>query len=145
MHEFNLKKFTSKIYRFHNKCLKPMIDKTLFNFHCLGWGHHHWPWKNLLIRTQNFLTLSGGKNKYLIKLILTYNCLRSKEEDLTEIEKSGCLYQAGIDKQGRPVIVFIGKWFKPDSVNLDQALLYLIRVLNPVVDKDYSVVYFCTR
>jgi len=70
---------------------------------------------------------------------------RAKEEDLTEIEKSGCLYQAGIDKLGRPVIVFIGKWFKPDSTNLDQALLYLIRVLDPVVDKDYSVVYFCTR
>ena len=34
---------------------------------------------------------------------------RSKEEDLTEIEKSGCLYQAGVDKQGRPVIVFIGE------------------------------------
>jgi len=56
---------------------------------------------------------------------------RAKEEDLTEIEKSGCLYQAGIDKLGRPVIVFIGKWFKPDSTNLDQALLYLIRVLDP--------------
>ena len=98
-----------------------------------------------MIRTQNFLTMSGGKNYHLIKLILTYICLRSKEEDLTEIEKSGCLYQAGIDKQGRPVIVFIGKWFKPDSVNLDQALLYLIRVLNPVTDKDYSVVYFGTR
>ena len=91
------------------------------------------------------------KNKNKSGLILskslkiTSNCLRAMEEDLTEIEKSGCLYQAGIDKLGRPVIVFIGKWFKPDSVSLDQALLYLIRVLNPVVDKDYSVVYFCTR
>ena len=99
-----------------------------------------------MIRTQNFPILSGGKNSHLIiKLILTYMCLRSNEEALTELEKSGCLYQAGIDKLGRPVIVFIGKWFKPDSVSLDQALLYLIRVLNPVVDKDYSVVYFCTR
>ena len=34
---------------------------------------------------------------------------RSKEEDVKEIEKSGCLYQAGVDKQGRPVIVFIGE------------------------------------
>jgi len=70
---------------------------------------------------------------------------RSKEEDVTELEKSGCLYQAGIDKQGRPVIVFIGKWFKPETATLDKALLYLIRVLEPVVDRDYSVVYFCTR
>ena len=55
------------------------------------------------------------------------------------------MYQAGIDKQGRPVIVFIGKWFKPDLVSLEQALLLLVRVLDPVVGKDYSVVYFCTR
>ena len=33
-----------------------------------------------------------------------------REEDLTEFEKTGSLYQAGIDKQGRPVIVFIGKY-----------------------------------
>ena len=64
---------------------------------------------------------------------------------MTEIEKLGCLYQAGVDRQGRPVIVFIGKWFKPDLVSLEQALLYLIRVLDPVVDRDYSVVYFCSR
>lgn len=70
---------------------------------------------------------------------------RSKEEDLTAIEKSGCLYQAGVDKQGRPVIVFIGKWFKPDSVTLEQALLYLIRTIDPVVERDYSVVYFCAK
>jgi len=70
---------------------------------------------------------------------------RAKDEDLTEIEKFGCLYQAGVDKQGRPVIVFIGKWFKPDLVSLEQALLYLVRVLHPVVERDYSVVYFCTR
>ena len=29
--------------------------------------------------------------------------------------------------------------------SLEQALLYLIRVLDPVADTDYSVVYFCTR
>merc|ERR1719474_658938 len=70
---------------------------------------------------------------------------RAKEEDLTEIEKSGCLYQAGIDKFGRPVIVFIGKWFKPDLTSLEKSLLYLIKVLDPVVERDYTVVYFCTR
>jgi len=70
---------------------------------------------------------------------------RSKEEDLTELEKSGCLYQAGVDKQGRPVIVFIGKWFKPETITLEKALLYLIRTLDPIVDRNYSVVYFCSR
>jgi len=78
---------------------------------------------------------------------LEWNALREKanEEDLTEFEKTGCLYQAGVDKQGRPVIVFIGKWFKPGSVDMEKAVLYLIRTLEPVADSDYSVVFFCTR
>jgi hypothetical protein len=70
---------------------------------------------------------------------------KANEEDLTEFEKTGSLYQAGIDKHGRPVIVFIGKWFKPGSVDMEKALLYLIRILEGVADKDYSVVFFCTR
>ena len=52
------------------------------------------------------------------------------EEDLSEFVKTGSLYEAGVDKQGRPVIVFIGKWFKPGSVDMEKALLYLIRVRN---------------
>ena len=42
-------------------------------------------------------------------------------------------------------IFFPGKWFKPETVDMTQALLYLIRILDPVVERDYSVVYFCTR
>lgn len=76
-----------------------------------------------------------------------WNSLREKasEEDLTELEKTGSLYQAGVDKQGRPVVVFIGKWFKPGAVDMEKALLYLIRILDPIADKDYTVVFFCTR
>ena len=97
-------------------------------------------------QNSDFSDLARRYNKkFKVILTFTFFIFRAKEEDLTEIEQSGCLYQAGIDKLGRPVIVFIGKWFKPDSVSLDMALLYLIRVLDPVVDKDYSVVYFCTR
>lgn len=70
---------------------------------------------------------------------------RSREEDLGAVERSGSLYQAGVDRQGRPVIVFIGKWFKPEAATLEQALLYLIKQLHPVVERDYSVVYFCTK
>jgi len=38
-------------------------------------------------------------------------CIYFREEDLTELEKTGSLYQAGLDKQGRPVIVFIGEFY----------------------------------
>ena len=65
-----------------------------------------------MITTRSSVILSRGKNIYIIHFFFRYLhdlFYRAKEEDLTEIEKSGCLYQAGVDKLGRPVIVFIGK------------------------------------
>ncbi|KAL5010400.1 hypothetical protein ScPMuIL_012705 [Solemya velum] len=69
---------------------------------------------------------------------------RSKSEDLTEISMLRCLYRTGVDKHGRPVIVLIGKHFPANEVNLEKALLYLIRILDPVADQDYIVVYIHT-
>lgn len=70
---------------------------------------------------------------------------RAQEEDLTSIEDTNCIYRAGYDKQGRSVIVFIGKWFRHSQINLEKALLYLVRTVDPIVDQDYVVVYFHTR
>ncbi|XP_047741580.1 protein GDAP2 homolog [Hyalella azteca] len=69
---------------------------------------------------------------------------RSKTEDLREISGIGCLYHCGHDKLGRPVIVFIGKWFKYNEINLEKAVLYLLRVLEPVAHSDYVIIYFHT-
>lgn len=69
---------------------------------------------------------------------------RARTEDLSEISGIGCLYQSGTDKWGRPVIVFIGKWFNFNNINLDKALLYLIHLLDTVCKDDYIVIYFHT-
>ncbi|XP_050689363.1 protein GDAP2 homolog [Eriocheir sinensis] len=69
---------------------------------------------------------------------------RAKNEDLSEVSGIGCLYQCGLDKFGRPVVIFIGKWFRFNEINLDKALLYLISLLDPLVRGDYVVVYFHT-
>lgn len=45
---------------------------------------------------------------------------RAKTEDLTEVSGIGCLYQSGVDKLGRPVVVFIGKWFNFHEIDLDK-------------------------
>lgn len=45
---------------------------------------------------------------------------RAKTEDLTEVSGIGCLYQSGVDRQGRPVVVFVGKWFPATKINLDK-------------------------
>ncbi|XP_041352655.1 protein GDAP2 homolog [Gigantopelta aegis] len=70
---------------------------------------------------------------------------RAKSEDLTDIAGLRCLYRTGTDRCGRPVVVFIGKQFIVDAVDPERALLYLVRVMEPVVDKDYVVVYFHTQ
>lgn len=69
---------------------------------------------------------------------------RAKTEDLTEISGIGCLYQCGVDRLGRPVIVFIGKWFPATKINLEKALLYVIHLMDPIVNGDYVIVYFHT-
>ncbi|XP_044743634.1 protein GDAP2 homolog [Chrysoperla carnea] len=69
---------------------------------------------------------------------------RAKSEDLSEISGIGCLYQSGVDRLGRPVVIFVGKWFPFNKINLDKALLYLIYLLDPIVKGDYVIAYFHT-
>ncbi|XP_060801698.1 protein GDAP2 homolog isoform X1 [Amyelois transitella] len=69
---------------------------------------------------------------------------RAKNEDLSEVSGIGCLYQSGVDRLGRPVVVFIGKWFPIGDIDLDKALLYLIKLLDPIVRGDYVIAYFHT-
>lgn len=57
---------------------------------------------------------------------------RAKTEDLTEVSGIGCLYQSGVDRLGRPVVVFVGKWFPFNKINLDKVcknILCLLSVL----------------
>lgn len=70
---------------------------------------------------------------------------RARTEDLTEISALRCLYRTGQDRFGRPVIVFVGKNFPAHTVDMEKALLYMIRLMDPIVDRDYVVVYFHTQ
>lgn len=45
---------------------------------------------------------------------------RARTEDLSEVSGIGCLYQSGVDKLGRPVVVFVGKWFSFNEIDLDK-------------------------
>ncbi|XP_054089063.1 protein GDAP2 homolog isoform X1 [Zeugodacus cucurbitae] len=69
---------------------------------------------------------------------------RAQIEDLTEVSGIGCLYQSGVDRLGRPVVVFCGKWFPAHNIDLEKALLYLIKLLDPIVKGDYVIAYFHT-
>lgn len=49
---------------------------------------------------------------------------RARTEDLSEVSGIGCLYQSGVDRFGRPVVVFVGKWFRFKEINLDKVCRY---------------------
>ncbi|XP_074647870.1 protein GDAP2 homolog [Tubulanus polymorphus] len=66
---------------------------------------------------------------------------RARQEDLSEIVSLRCFYHSGVDKNGCPVIVFIAKHFPYNNVNLEKALLYLIHVMDQIVNERYVVVY----
>ncbi|XP_021957884.1 protein GDAP2 homolog [Folsomia candida] len=66
---------------------------------------------------------------------------RARTEDLSSIEKTGCLYRSGQDRCGRQIVVVVGKWFRPEAMDLDKTFLYLVRLLDDI-DGPYCVVYF---
>jgi hypothetical protein len=75
------------------------------------------PHPNVLTSVTNFLgwtTVEIDEDRYERLL------RRAKTEDLTEVSGIGCLYQSGVDRLGRPVVVFIGKWFPFNKINLDK-------------------------
>jgi hypothetical protein len=45
---------------------------------------------------------------------------RARTEDLSEVSGIGCLYQSGFDRLGRPVVVFCGKWFPVQDIDLEK-------------------------
>ncbi|XP_025098493.1 protein GDAP2 homolog [Pomacea canaliculata] len=69
---------------------------------------------------------------------------KARKEDLTDIAAFRCLYRSGVDRQGRPVIVFVGKNFSAINTDPERALLYMIKVMEAIVDGPYVVVYFHT-
>lgn len=69
---------------------------------------------------------------------------KSKVENMSEIANTRCLYISGADRLGRPVVVFVGKRFNASLANFERVMMYIISVLDTIVEKDYVVVYFHT-
>ena len=68
---------------------------------------------------------------------------QSRETDLSEIARHNIIYPSGVDLQGRPVVVVVGSHFptKQTPELLGMVLLYVIRVMDHIVNKDYVIVY----
>jgi hypothetical protein len=70
---------------------------------------------------------------------------RAKDEDLSDLAALNFIYQSGVDSQNRPILVFIVSHLPAASANLERVLLYLIKVLDPIVTGDYNLIYFHTH
>lgn len=70
---------------------------------------------------------------------------RAREEDLSDLDQYGFIYTSGVDELGRDVVVFVASQLPAKAVDLDRILLYLIRFLDPIVQRDYVIVYFHTN
>uniref|UniRef100_A0A8C7XVC8 Ganglioside induced differentiation associated protein 2 n=1 Tax=Oryzias sinensis TaxID=183150 RepID=A0A8C7XVC8_9TELE len=69
---------------------------------------------------------------------------RARAEDLSDIAALKALYQTGVDKCGRTVVVVVGRNIPVTLIDLEKALLYFIHVLDHIAVKDYVMVYFHT-
>jgi len=69
--------------------------------------------------------------------------LRASQEDLGDMKALNFIYPAGNDNLGRPIIVFVAKNLPAtSSASLDRVLLYMIKLLDPIVNGEYTVIYF---
>ncbi|XP_072178085.1 protein GDAP2 homolog [Diadema setosum] len=69
---------------------------------------------------------------------------KARLADLSDIAAHRCIYETGNDIHGRPIIVFVARNFPAHSIDLNKVLLYVIHLLDSVVNQDYVVVYFHT-
>ncbi|BFZ24838.1 hypothetical protein BsWGS_27877 [Bradybaena similaris] len=112
-------------------------------------GHH--PFANMeedpdKLKTTKMMQTAAIEQKNL-EIRRRYESLlkKAKHDDLTDIASLHCLYRAGVDRIGRPIVVFVGRNYPAHTANPEKILLYLIRVMDSVVDSDYVVVYFHTQ
>jgi len=71
---------------------------------------------------------------------------QAKKMDLNEVARLSIIYVSGKDAHGRPIIVIIGNRLPENNrAQLDDIFMYVIRLMDPIVNKDYVVVYLHTH
>ncbi len=67
---------------------------------------------------------------------------RAQTTDLSEFDKMGVVYHTGRDAEGRPIVVVAPCRLPEPLPDMDKLALYLIRVLDPLVNSNYVLIYF---
>jgi Rho GTPase-activating protein 1 len=69
----------------------------------------------------------------------------SRSEDFSAIEPLNIIYQSGVDRQGRPVVVIVAQNVPAKKINMDSLLLYVIKVMDDIVERHYALVFCNTN
>jgi O-acetyl-ADP-ribose deacetylase (regulator of RNase III) len=67
---------------------------------------------------------------------------RAQTTDLSEFDKYGVVYHSGRDADGRPIVVVAPCRLPEPLPDMDKLALYVLRVLDPLVNSDYVLIYF---
>lgn len=65
-------------------------------------------------------------------------------QDLTDMAALNFIYHSGEDASGRANIVFVSSHLPVETANLNRVLMYMVKVCDPLVSKDFNVIYFHT-
>ena len=69
----------------------------------------------------------------------------ASKEDFSDLDEQQFLYKSGFDSEGRTVVVLVGCNLPARAVSLNRLFLYCIRTLDPVVERDYVLVYLAAN
>ncbi len=96
-------------------------------------------------RQQDLLKPKEVREKQEEERVYNNYLARAKEEDLKDLHDMNFIYPSGSDSMGRPVAVIIAQNFPATHKNMDRVLLYIIKVMDPIVQHDYNIIYFHTN
>eukprot|EP01120_Amphizonella_sp_Union-15-10_P011222 TRINITY_DN4706_c0_g1_i2.p1 TRINITY_DN4706_c0_g1~~TRINITY_DN4706_c0_g1_i2.p1 ORF type:complete len:562 (+),score=95.43 TRINITY_DN4706_c0_g1_i2:42-1727(+) len=74
-----------------------------------------------------------------------YYMAKAGTDDLNDIKEHNILYEAGRDFANRPIVVLIGAHFPLKTLDLDRVLAYCIKLMDPIVEQEYIMVYIHTN
>lgn len=67
---------------------------------------------------------------------------RANAVNLTEVAEMKILYRGGVDVDGRPIMVVVGAHFLLRCLDLERFVLYVVKEMEPLINRPYSIVYF---
>jgi len=70
---------------------------------------------------------------------------RAQKENFDSLQALKMIYQSGYDNFNRPIIVIVASLIPAKTVDLEKLLLFFIKILDPVVDQDYVLIYVHTN